>query len=236
MADYFGAPLEVKLLGNDSQCGAFEGYGAVFGNMDSKGDVIEAGSFAASLLERKRTGRPLPPMLKMHGAAMGNVHEPIGVWEEMEEDASGLRVKGRLIGMDTEQGRWNYAQLRDGALRGLSIGFKARSFRRGSGKAGEPARYLKAVDLLEVSLVDDPANALAQVYSFKSAFNPREVETALRDAGLSRADAVKGAAVFRDYLRRDGEGPGAERRDDAGAAELVAAIKRATSTLTTARR
>lgn len=236
MAEVFGAALEVKLLGEDSRCGMFEGYGAVYGNVDSKGDVLEPGCFAASLLDRKRSGRPLPPMLKMHGAAMGNVQEPIGVWEEMEEDQSGLRVKGRLIGMDTEQGRWNYAQLRDGALRGLSIGFKTRNFRRGSGKAGEPARYLKAVDLLEVSLVDDPANALAQVYSYKSHFNPREVETALRDAGLSRADAVKGAAVFRDYLRRDGEGPDTERCDDASAAELVAAIKRATSTLTPNRR
>lgn len=235
MADVFGAPLEVKLLGGDSQCGSFEGYGAVFGNMDSKGDVIEPGAMTASLLERKRSGRPLPPMLKMHGAAMGNAQEPIGIWEEMEEDQSGLRVKGRLIGMDTEQGRWNYAQLRDGALRGLSIGFRARNFRRGSGKAGEPSRYLKTIDLIEVSLVDDPANALAQVYSFKSGFNPREVETALRDAGFSRAEAVKGAAVFRN-LCRDGEGPTPECRDDAAAAELVAAIKRATSTLIPTRR
>jgi HK97 family phage prohead protease len=197
---------------------------------------LEPGAFSASLLQRKRDGRGFPPMLKMHGAAMGAPQEPIGVWEDMTEDQHGLCVKGRLIGMDTEQGRWNYAQLRDGALRGLSIGFKTRNFRRGSGKAGEPARYLKAVDLLEVSLVDDPANALAQVYSFKSGFNPREVETALRDAGFSRAEAVKGAAVFREYLCRDGEGPTPEHRDDAAAADLVAAIKRATSTLIPTRR
>jgi hypothetical protein len=62
------------------------------------------------------------------------------------------------------------------------------------------------------------------------------MEAALRDAGLSRADAVKSVAVLRDHLRRDGEGPTNARRDDAAAAELVAAIKRATSTLTKTRR
>lgn len=254
MADrYISAPIELKfgaempggapggMAGDGAEtepCGCFEGYAAVFHNIDSKGDMIEAGAFAASLAARKREGRGLPPMYKMHGAAMGGSPEPIGVWEEMVEDANGLRVKGRLVGMDTDQGEWNYALLRDGALKGLSIGFRVmpRGSRKGSGRPGDPLRYLTAVDLQEVSLVDDPANAMAQVYSVKSAFDPRDMEAALRDAGLSRADAVKSVAVLRDHLRRDGEGPTNARRDDAAAAELVAAIKRATSTLTKTRR
>lgn len=190
----FGASFEVKFA-DDAKPGEFEGYGAVFGNIDSHGDVIEPGAFAASLLERKRSGRALPPMYKMHGAFAGNIHEPVGVWTEMAEDANGLYVKGRLIGLDTEQGKWNYALLKDGGLRGLSIGWRAapNGTRKGSGRVGEPARYIKAAILREVSLVDDPSNALAQVYAIKAmqAEDPaaagiktiREFEEFLRDVG-----------------------------------------------------
>ena len=79
-----GAPFEVKFAEDDkAPPGAFEGYGAVFGNIDSQGDVIGPGAFAKSLLERERAGRGLPPMYKMHGIKTGNRHEPIGVWEAM---------------------------------------------------------------------------------------------------------------------------------------------------------
>lgn len=195
-----GAPFEVK-FSDDRPAGSFEGYGAVFGNVDSHGDVIEPGAFAKSLLERERAGRALPPMMKMHGAMTGNRHEPIGVWEAMSEDANGLHVKGRLIGLDTEAGKWNYAQLREGALKGLSIGYRipAGGSKRGSGKAGEPARFIKSAILREVSLVDDPSNSMARIYAMKgmaAEFAPaeqiktiRDFEDFLRDAGFSVAAA-----------------------------------------------
>ena len=57
-----GAPFEVKFAEDDkAPPGAFEGYGAVFGNIDSHGDVIGPGAFAKSLLERERAGRGGPP-------------------------------------------------------------------------------------------------------------------------------------------------------------------------------
>lgn len=190
-----GVPFEVKFA-NDMPAGAFEGYGAVFGNMDSHGDVIEPGAFASSLLGRQRDGRGMPPMYKNHGAMTGNSHEPIGVWDAMSEDASGLHVKGRLVGLDTEQGKWNYAQLREGALKGLSIGYRVppSGSRKGSGKAGEPSRFIKTVNLREVSLVDDPANVLAQVYAMKA--------RGFSDASL--ADEIKTIRNFEDFLRDAG--------------------------------
>lgn len=166
-----GAPFEVKFADSEAMPGSFEGYGAVFGNIDSHGDVVEPGAFAKSLLERSRDGASLPPMYKMHGAMTGNRHEPIGVWEQMSEDTNGLFVKGRLIGLDTEQGKWNYSQLREGALKGLSIGYRVmpNGARKGSDRVGEPKRYIKAVHLREVSLVDDPSNVRARVHSMKAA-------------------------------------------------------------------
>ncbi|WP_170145653.1 HK97 family phage prohead protease [Rhodoplanes elegans] len=235
-----GASLEIKFMdGGDCAPGTFEGLGAVFGNVDSVGDLIEPGAFSKSLYACKACGK-YPPMRKMHGMGASSL-DPIGVWDHMEEDSRGLIVKGRLVGLDTEQGKWNYAQLREGALKGLSIGYRVspNGSRRGSGKMGEPARYLKQIDLKEVSLVDMPANALATVTAMKSlygaaadiSFDPREMEGALRDAGLSRADAVKGVAVFRTYLRRDAGDADPALRDEAAAAELVTAIKAAADRL-----
>jgi uncharacterized protein len=200
-----GANFEVKFAEGSAVPGSFEGYGAVFGNIDSHGDVIEPGAFAKSLLDRQREGRPLPPMYKQHGSMTGNSHEPIGVWDSMSEDANGLHVKGRLIGLDTEQGKWTYAQLKEGALKGLSIGYRVppNGSKKGSGRDGEPKRFIKIAKLSEVSLVDDQSNVLAQVYAMKSrdGFDVaaeiktiRDFEEHLRDVGFSNAAAKAIAA------------------------------------------
>lgn len=204
-----GVPFsEIKFLDDGAApAGTFEGYGAIFGNIDSHGDKIEPGAFAKSLIERSREGRGLPPMYKMHGAVTGNRHEPIGVWDHMSEDTAGLHVKGRLIGLDTEQGKWTNAQLREGALKGLSIGYRVPAYgaKKGSGKLGEPARVIMAANLREVSLVDEPSNALAMIYQMKGLAEGddlaaeiktiRDFEDFLRDvAGFSNAAAKAIAA------------------------------------------
>ena len=48
---------------------------------------------------------------------------PIGVWQEMREDARGLFVRGRLM-TDVAKGREVLALMRAGAIDGLSIGFR----------------------------------------------------------------------------------------------------------------
>ena len=75
-----GTPFEFKFADtNGAAPGTFEGYGAVFGNIDSHGDVIEPGAFAKSLLDRARDGRRLPPMYKQHGMT-GIGRDPVGIW------------------------------------------------------------------------------------------------------------------------------------------------------------
>lgn len=221
----FGAPFEFKFLdGNGAPAGTFEGYGAVFGNMDSHGDVIEPGAFGAALTQRKASGRALPPMYKQHGMSSDGF-DPVGVWDAMSEDASGLHVKGRIVGLDTERGRYTYAQAREGALTGLSIGYRVmpNGSRKGSGRAGEPARFLTALHLSEVSLVDDPSNALARVSAIKSAFaggyrvddikTIRDFERFLWDAGYSK-EAAKAIAS-------GGFKAKPEPRDEDGIAQII---------------
>lgn len=225
-----GAPFEVKFADDDHSAvpGTFEGYGAVFGNIDSHGDVIEPGAFAKSLLDRTRDSRGMVPMYKMHGTMTGNRQEPVGVWEAMSEDANGLHVKGRLIGLDTEQGKWTYAQLREGALKGLSIGYRIPSFgaRKGSDRPGEPKRIIKSMVLREVSLVDDPSNTLSRVYLMKSRFGDdpniadeiktiRDFEQYLRDAGWSNtaAKAIAAGGFKAKPDPRDEDGLGSHIRE-----------------------
>lgn len=141
--------LDVKAIGDE---GLFEGYAAVFGNVDLGGDVIEPGAFKKTLSENPRI-----PILWQH-----DPKEPIGVTLEAREDAKGLLVKGQL-NLETTKGREAYALLKQGALRGLSIGYDAvKEVWEGS------IRRLKEIRLWEWSLVTFPMNPAAQVVAVKS--------------------------------------------------------------------
>ena len=193
---------EVKLA-TDSKAGTFKGYLAVFGNRDSYDDVIEKGAFAQTLREWSKKGR-LPPMLMQHGGGMfsGSVDNmlPPGLWTSMEEDSKGLKVEGRLIGLNTERGAYLHEAMKEGAIDGLSIGYRTRESRRGT-QPGEPTRTLTNIDLREGSIVTIPANDRALVSSVKSVSldELREFEAHLRDAGVSHKDAVMAIACLKKF-------------------------------------
>jgi HK97 family phage prohead protease len=113
--------------------------------------VVAPGAFAISL---KRGGLSRVRMLYQHFA-----HEPIGVWEEMREDSRGLYVRGRLV-TDTQRGRECLALLGEGALNGLSIGFRTVRAKRDA-KTG--LRHLLEIELWEISVVTFPLLAQSQV-------------------------------------------------------------------------
>ncbi|MFT8932139.1 MAG: HK97 family phage prohead protease [Acetobacter syzygii] len=160
-------PFEYKAItGSDGESGHVEGYGAVFGNTDSHGDVILPGAFAKSIAERKAQGRVLP-MHVMHGF-FGGDGVPAGVWNDVAEDSRGLHVKGKISGTNTDAGKLLYERVKDGALGGLSIGFSIP--KDGAVKMAQPTgprRQIKQANLYEVSLVDDPSNAQARVTDIK---------------------------------------------------------------------
>ena len=191
MREAFCVPLEVKFA-DGAEPGSFEGYGAVFGNVDAYGDVIQKGAFKETLRDWGKT-KKLPPMLVQHGGWMMTDMDalPVGKWESMSEDDTGLHVKGRLINLDTERGKTIYGNMKEGTLDGMSIGYRAKEFSLGT-KPDEPRRTLKKIDLFEVSVVTFPANGKARVSSVKSGGlikTIREFEDFLRDAGFSNAQA-----------------------------------------------
>jgi HK97 family phage prohead protease len=188
--------FEIKATG---ERGEVEGYGSVFNNEDSWGDIVAPGAFKRSL-EHHRSVNSMPAMLWQH-----DQNDPIGVWTSMEEDQYGLRIKGKIV-MGTQRGAEAFELLKAGAIRGLSIGFTTQKY---AYDEKSDVRTVLDVDLWEVSLVTFPANPEAQVMSIKQAVDeidsPRDAERALRDAGFSKSAAT----TFVSRLMQFGEG----RRD-----------------------
>lgn len=117
------------------------GYASLFGKPDQGGDIVEKGAYAASLAK----GRGVK-MLWQHDPA-----QPIGVWDEVREDATGLWVKGRLL-TDIAKGREAASLIAARAIDGLSIGYRTVKSR----KDDKGRRLLSELELWEVSLVTFP--------------------------------------------------------------------------------
>ncbi|MBL4801733.1 MAG: HK97 family phage prohead protease [Emcibacter sp.] len=166
----------LKTYETDGQIGHFEGYASVFNTVDRGNDLILPGAFTRSLRERGAGG---VKFLWQH-----DPKEPMGILDELREDARGLYVRGRLI-LDVERAREAYRLLDAGALDGLSIGFHTlKSKQRADG-----VRLLQEVDLWEISLVTFPMNELARISSFKTDFITAVDDTAFV-AGLRHLTAL----------------------------------------------
>ncbi|MDO5657845.1 MAG: HK97 family phage prohead protease [Paracoccus sp. (in: a-proteobacteria)] len=145
------------------------GYASRFGLADQGGDVVMPGAFRASLAGLAAKGERVR-MLWQHDPA-----QPIGVWDEIREDATGLWVKGRLL-PEIAQAREAMALVAAGALDGLSIGYRTIRAERGPGGL----RQLAELALWEVSLVTFPMLGEARI-SGKSS-DEQAMAAALRDA------------------------------------------------------
>ncbi|MDO8877389.1 MAG: HK97 family phage prohead protease [Pseudolabrys sp.] len=145
-------------------------------------DRVMAGAFAATL--RQRPVRRVP-MLFQHDPA-----EPVGVWLELREDHRGLYARGRLI-PEVARGRELLSLLREGAIDGLSIGFRTV---RGRIDPKTRVRSLLAVDLWEISIVTFPLLAGARVRAVKAANSPPK-PSSLRMRAEQDWRAVMGGAA-----------------------------------------
>jgi hypothetical protein len=221
--DRFNLDFEFK-FSSTAKDGTFSGYGAMFGNVDSYGDVIERGAFKDSLREWEAKGK-LPPMLLQHGGFFGPVDDmlPVGKWTSMEENSKGLKVEGELFALNTDRGQLLYEGMKAGSLDGLSIGYRAKKFTSGT-KPNEPRRTLHAVDLVELSIVTFPANDKARVGSVKSEDIDRlntlsDFEDFMREAcGFSKSAA-------RDYVSRFAKIARREAGDDQDVAGLLESLR-----------
>lgn len=186
--------LEVKELTDE---GVIEGYASIFGNVDLGGDKVMPGAFVEGLARARQTGRTIK-MLWHH-----NPSEPIGVWDDLAEDAKGLWGKGRLV-MEVAKSREVHALMKAKAVGGLSIGYRTLK----SAPDGN-VRLLEKLELFEVSAVTFPMNERAKLTAVKAEgcedlvnklkagdrLTEREFEQLTKGLGLSNSQAERAARV-----------------------------------------
>jgi HK97 family phage prohead protease len=142
----------------------WEGYASQYGNIDSAGDVIEAGAFS------EQVGKTVEAFFE-HQDSVGKI-------QLLKEDAHGLVVRGKLFDDAILDGTKN-AQLNKrmrelmksddgfGAVSySMSVGFYVKQSRVGK-QDGQSVRFIEKGDLVEVSLVKRPANTGAVITSTK---------------------------------------------------------------------
>jgi len=153
--DDYGLETKFSRLGGDvsvSDGAVISGYASLFGLADQGGDIVLPGAYAAGLARLAANGGSVK-MLWQHDPA-----QPIGVWDEIREDARGLWVKGRLL-PEIGKAREAVALIGAGAIDGLSIGYRTIA----AEKNAKGQRLLAELELWEVSLVTFPMLEQARV-------------------------------------------------------------------------
>jgi len=181
-------PFELKAV---DDAGNFEGYAAVFNNVDLGDDVILPGAFTR--VKTTRSGK-----LKL--ALYHDLTRLVGL-ADFAQDDHGLLVKGK-VNQAVSYAKDAYELMRAGILDSMSIGFNTlkADFEE---RAGRTVRIIKEAELWEASFVPFGMNPEAQVLSVKS--DIRLFENALRDRmGLSQKEAAAVASLGYPALRRDG--------------------------------
>jgi len=170
--------FEVKALAED---GTFEGYLSVFGAVDLGNDLVEKGAFTKTINEQGGS----VVMLWQHDKT-----QPIGRLQ-LAEDDHGLKVIGKLI-LEVGRAREAHALLKEGAIKGLSIGYRAIKE-----KVVEGVRRLKEIQLFEGSIVTFPMLVSAQITSVKADEQKADFSTE-----LSRAQVIALRGMMFDSLWR----------------------------------
>ena len=165
-----------------------EGYASVFGGVDSYGDTVIKGAYQNTLKDRARP-------VRMRWNHFGDI---IGKWVDIKEDSKGLYVVGELTkGHSVAENV--YASLKHGAIDGMSIGYWTTDEKANDTGGSD----LHEVELVEISVVEEPADLNATIGSVKSFKRLKEYEKALREVGFSQTQAKNFVCGIRNH--RDGD-------------------------------
>jgi HK97 family phage prohead protease len=153
-----------------------------------------------------KEGRPLPMFVNHDADAI-----PVGEWTSFEFDDTGMTAEGRIY-MNTTQGSDLYQVMCESPnmFGGVSVGAYAEDYAMVNAD-GEPddsdEAYFQITKggLREVSVVMYPNNPMAEVQKLEyfradGTADLKVLERALRDASLSKKDAVTAASIFKKVL------------------------------------
>ena len=119
----------------DEERGTFTGFASVFGEVDSYNEVVTKGAFRKTLKENDGKF----PLCWFH-----DVSEPLGI-ALAKEKKQGLVIEGYL-NLDVQSAREKRSLMIQGAIKGLSIGFRTIK-----DEWDDEVRYLKEIQLYEIS-------------------------------------------------------------------------------------
>jgi HK97 family phage prohead protease len=156
-------------------------------------------------------GKPLPMFLNHAADAM-----PVGEWTQFEFDDDGMTASGRIY-LNTTAGSDLYQIMTESPsmFGGVSVGAYADEYQWVK-EDGEPMMAGDDTDegyfqitkggLREVSVVMYPNNPNAEVQKLEffradGSANLKNLEKALREAGISKKDAVTSASIFKKVLQ-----------------------------------
>lgn len=169
--------------------------------------------FADWAKEFADSGKPLPMFLNHNDMGM-----PMGEWNEFTFDEQGMTAKGRLY-LNTTGGSDLYTVLKESPnmFGGVSVGAYAEEacYVNSDGMEydpdtmGDDEAYFQITKggLREVSVVMYPNNPNAEIHKLEAFdaeghLNPRVVEKALREAGISQKGATTASSIFKKLLEQ----------------------------------
>lgn len=164
--------------------------------------------FADWAKEFSDSGRPLPMFVNHAADAI-----PVGEWNSFEFDEEGMTASGRLY-INTTQGSDLYQVMTDSPemFGGVSVGAYAEEACMVDGEGIETESndayfQISKGGLREVSVVMYPNNPKAEVSKLEyfradGTADLKVLESALRDVGLSKSEAVAAASVFKKVIEQ----------------------------------
>lgn len=157
--------LEIKEIAQDDDVFTFEGYLAVFNNVDFGGDRIEPDALDDWMKLAKANGEKSIPVFWVHRSS-----EPVGIMpiDDMRIDEKGLFVKGQLPKDDTFVSGRVIPQMKIGSVAKMSIGYETLECTDEKTEDAGWVTVLKKLYLFEGSLVPIAMNDEARVTGMKA--------------------------------------------------------------------
>jgi len=148
-----------EVIDADEKNGIVKGYGSVFGNVDSDGDIINKGAYKKTIQENGSRVK----YLYQH-----DMDKPIGKMINLEEDDKGLVFEAQVpktrLGLDVIE------LMKAGVITENSVGILPIQ----KGMNGQ-YRELNEVKLFEISAVTLAANDQAMIIDVKGNFDPEKI-------------------------------------------------------------
>lgn len=144
--------IQIDAQNIDDQNGIVTGYGSIFGNIDSDGDIMAKGCYTKTLQENGS---------RVKYCWQHDIWSPIGSFTMLEEDETGLKFEASVP--PTRLGKDALILMKNGVITENSVGFSIVK----ADYASDGVRIIREVKLYEISCVTMAANPMALITDAK---------------------------------------------------------------------